>query len=112
MFFTQGGDSRGLSTFSHQSRRSSCPRIALLKFQGGAPSNDLEFDAREFIKDTGFSVFSDPHFLYLMGKFCAKSGSHLDIGLQALSDYMLIMNYYRDYMSAEDFAQVKTRGYH
>lgn len=43
---------------------------------GTEDDNDhlLELDAiHEYMKDTGFSVYSDPKFLYLIGKICARS---------------------------------------
>ena len=39
-----------------------------------------------------FTVYSDPTFLYYIGKFCAKSGMFLKEAKQALQDYMLLIN--------------------
>ncbi len=39
-----------------------------------------------------FTVYSDPTFLYYIGKFCAKSGMFLKEAKQALQDYMLLLN--------------------
>ena len=37
-------------------------------------------------------MYSDPSFLYYIGKFCAKSGSFLKEARQALQDYLLLLN--------------------
>jgi hypothetical protein len=35
----------------------------------------------EFMKDTGFTVYSDPKFLYLIGKICARSKCFLELAV-------------------------------
>ena len=49
------------------------------------------------MKDSNFTVYSDPKFLYLMGKFCARSKVLLyaDLAIQSFHDYLLIITYYR-----------------
>ena len=59
--------------------------------------NEIEA-THEFMKDTGFSVYSDPKFLYLIGKICAKSKILPDLSLQSFYDYLLILTYYKDYI--------------
>lgn len=48
-----------------------------------APEGDLQ-------TETLFAVNSDIHFLYMIGKMCAKSGHNLFQGLQALNDFYLL----------------------
>ena len=38
-----------------------------------------------------FAVNSDVYFLYMIGKLCAKSGYNLQLGIQALNDYYLLI---------------------
>jgi hypothetical protein len=63
----------------------------------------------EFMKDTSFSVYSDPKFLYIMGKICARSQLlvYSDLAIQSFHDYFLIKTYYK--RSDEDYARVKIK---
>ena len=40
-----------------------------------------------------FVVYSNVEFLLLIGKYCAHSRNLADIGLKALNDYLLILDY-------------------
>ena len=72
-------------------------------------SSLMEVDERNTVMDDmalpseNFAVYSDPKFLYIIGKICAKNGSYLDVGLQALNDYLLILNYNQNEMETEQF---------
>jgi hypothetical protein len=57
----------------------------------------------EHMKDTGFSVYSDPKFLYLIGKICTKSKCYFDLALQSFHDYLLIVSYYKEYMRKDEY---------
>lgn len=68
------------------------PKVAIMKLMSSKnmlqPHADEELDKsfeleaiHEYMKDTGFSVYSDPKFLYLIGKICAKSSVYLELSL-------------------------------
>ena len=63
------------------------------------------------MKDTNFSVYSDPKFLYLMGKMCARSGLiiYADLAIQSFHDYFLIITYYKDQMRDTDYTLIKVK---
>lgn len=65
------------------------------------------------MKDTNFSVYSDPKFLYLMGKMCARSGNliYADLAIQSFHDYFLIITYYKNYLRDEDYLLIKIKTY-
>ncbi|TNV87441.1 hypothetical protein FGO68_gene4779 [Halteria grandinella] len=114
--------------------RSSMPKVALMNILQkqqqqslndsqllGAllPNHDqeernLELEAiNEYMKDTNFSVYSDPKFLYLMGKMCARSGNiiYADLALQSFHDYFLIITYYKDQMRESDYTLIKVKSF-
>ena len=77
-------------------------------------TDDFEYDTgHKQLKDTAFSVYSDPKFLYLIGKICARSQLPIysDLALQSFHDYLLIVTYYKDYMRTEDFRVIKIKTY-
>ncbi len=53
--------------------------------------------ANELLKDTAFSVYSDPKFLYLLGKLAARSQMlmYADMAIQSFHDYFLIVTYFK-----------------
>ena len=63
------------------------------------------------MKDTNFSVFSDPKFLYIMGKMCARSRLliYADLAIQSFHDYFLIITYYKNYMREKDYENIKVK---
>ena len=65
------------------------------------------------MKDTNFSVFSDPKFLYIMGKMCARSRLliYADLAIQSVHDYFLIITYYKNYMRQKDYENIKVKTY-
>jgi hypothetical protein len=74
----------------------------------------MELDAiNEFMKDTNFSVYSDPKFLYLLGKLCTRSGLlfYADLALQCFHDYFLIITYYKNYLRESDYQVIKIKTY-
>jgi hypothetical protein len=75
---------------------------------------NLEIEAiNEYMKDTNFSVYSDPKFLYLLGKLCARTGLliYADLALQSFHDYFLIITYFKEYMRERDYALIKIKTY-
>jgi len=67
---------------------------------------------QSIVKDTGFSVYSDPHFLFKIGKICANSGEYLNLGLNSLHDYLLIMDYFKEYLPEGEYRRVRAKGFH
>lgn len=69
-----------------------------------------EFEAiHEYMKDTGFSVYSDPKFLYLIGKICVKSKQYSRLALQSFYDYLMILTYYKDQIKETDFLKLRCK---
>ena len=70
--------------------------------------NDI---VNEEMKDTNFTVYSDPKFLYLMGKICARSKVLLyaDLAIQSFHDYLLIITYYRAYLTDNVYQEIKVK---
>lgn len=63
----------------------------------------------ENLKDTGFSVYSNPKFLYLIGKICVRSTSFIDLALQSFHDYLLIITYYKDYIEEDEYQRIRCK---
>ena len=63
------------------------------------------------MKDTGFSVYSDPKFLYLIGKICTKADMYPDLAIQSFHDYLMILTYYKVYMKKEEYDRLKVKTY-
>lgn len=63
------------------------------------------------MKDSYFSVYSNPKFLYIMGKICARSKVVLyaDHAIQSFHDYFLIVTYYRPYMTEAVYREIKVK---
>ena len=61
------------------------------------------------IKDAGFSVHSDAHFLYLIGKMCVRANEYLDLAVQCLNDYLNILGFYRDFEEQNQTLYLRTR---
>jgi hypothetical protein len=72
--------------------------------------SNLELAAiHEHMKDTGFSVYSNPKFLYIIGKICVKSHSLFDLAFQSFNDYLMIISYYKDYLNEEQFHNLRLK---
>ena len=58
-------------------------------------------------------MYSDPKFLYIIGKICARSQllAYSDLAIQSFHDYLLIISYYKSYMREEDFLATKIKTY-
>ena len=72
----------------------------------------IEHDiVNEQMKDTNFSVYSYPKFLYIMGKICARSKvlMYADLAIQSFHDYFLITTYYRAYLTDEVYTELKIK---
>ncbi len=63
------------------------------------------------MKDTAFSVYSDPKFLYVIGKMCARSSllMYADLAIQSFHDYFLIVTYFKAQMLPKQFNIVKIK---
>lgn len=76
--------------------------------------NELEEDiVNEYMKDNNFSVYSDPKFLYIMGKICARSKllMYSDLAIQSFHDYFLIITYYKSYVPDRVYIDIKIKTY-
>ena len=64
---------------------------------------------QEHMKDTAFSVYSDPKFLYVIGKMCAKSKllMYADLAIQSFHDYYLIVTYFKAQIPQTQFDIIK-----
>ena len=76
---------------------------------------DTNFSVRYFSYITLLQVYSDPKFLYIIGKFCARSQLliYADLAIQSFNDYLLFMTYYRSTSSLDDskYSRVKLKTY-
>ena len=63
------------------------------------------------MKDTAFSVYSDPKFLYLLGKLAAKSKLlvYADLAIQSFYDYFLIVTYFKAQIPQAQFDLIKIK---
>jgi len=96
--------------------RSSVPRVAQMKFMQSKsnPKQQEEEDLSPLdIKDTAFSVHSDPKFLYLIGKICTKSQllAYSDLALHSFHDHLLIATYYRTFLKPDEYLSIKIKTY-
>jgi hypothetical protein len=57
------------------------------------------------LESENFAVYSNVEFLYLIGKYASSSKSNEYEGLQALNDYLLIMDYKQATFSQGDFSK-------
>ena len=61
------------------------------------------------LRDTGFSVYSDPKFLYLIGRFCVQANVYIDLAIQCLRDYLVIMGYYKNFLGQSTYEQIRQK---
>jgi hypothetical protein len=65
---------------------------------GGALSNMLDSE--------GFAVYSNVKFLYLIGKIASETGEMPEDGLNALGDYLNIVEYFREDFPEEAYEKL------
>ena len=104
-----------MSTFKEGQplRRTSTPIAAVCRtilVQTSDDLSELKQNVPENVKDVGFSVYSDPKFLKLIGKICLKADIYHDLAIQCLYDYLTIMGFYKEFIGMEKFevARMKT----
>lgn len=66
------------------------------------PTGDMD-EQMAVLESENFSVYSNVEFLYLIGKYASSSKSNEYEGLQALNDYLLIMEYKKLSFSSHEF---------
>ena len=57
----------------------------------------------------GFAVFSNVKFLYLIGKICSEANQYPEDGLNALNDYLLLVEYFREDIAEETYQKLKVK---
>jgi hypothetical protein len=74
-----------------------------LAFDEFDPSIEEPTEQMAVLDSENFAVYSNVEFLYLIGKYAAQSKSNHAEGLQALNDYLLIMDRNRNNFKLRDF---------
>ena len=72
--------------------RSSTPLIAVIKYLSDL-QNSAPLVMPETVRDPGFTVNSDPAFLYLIAKMCLQAGIYVDLACQCLHQYLALVSY-------------------
>lgn len=67
-------------------------------------------NANEQVLDSeGFTIYSNVKFLSLIGKYCSETGLFLEEGFNALSDYQLIIEYFKDDVPEETYERLRIK---
>ncbi|TNV73575.1 hypothetical protein FGO68_gene17101 [Halteria grandinella] len=57
----------------------------------------------------GFAVYSNLKFLYLIGKISSETASHPEDGLNALGDYLTLIEYFREDVPEETYDRLRVK---
>lgn len=69
-------------------------------------SND---DTKTMMDSEGFAIYSNVKFLLSIGKICAETGQYLEDGLNALNDYLSIVEYYKLDVPEDTYEKLKVK---
>ena len=61
------------------------------------------------IQDTKFCAYSDPTFLYVLGKSCIQNKCYIDLALHSLQDYVMIAYYFRGFIGEKDYERMRIK---
>ena len=76
---------------------------------GGATDRNMTSFAGGILDSEGFAVYSNVKFLYLIGKIASETGQFPEEGLNALNDYISLIEYFRDDVSEDTFNKLKIK---
>ena len=63
----------------------------------------------QVLDSEGFAIYSNVKFLSLIGKICAETGQFLEDGFNALNDYQLIIDYFKDDVPEDTYEKLKLK---
>eukprot|EP00352_Strombidinopsis_acuminata_P003844 CAMPEP_0176398604 /NCGR_PEP_ID=MMETSP0126-20121128/46054_1 /TAXON_ID=141414 ORGANISM="Strombidinopsis acuminatum, Strain SPMC142" /NCGR_SAMPLE_ID=MMETSP0126 /ASSEMBLY_ACC=CAM_ASM_000229 /LENGTH=77 /DNA_ID=CAMNT_0017773607 /DNA_START=560 /DNA_END=789 /DNA_ORIENTATION=+ len=69
----------------------------------------MTMDEEAMMQDTKFCVYSDPTFLYVLGKACIQNKCYIDLALQSLQDYVMIAFYFRAFIGEEKYQRMRIK---
>ena len=70
---------------------------------------EVEQTVPEQVQDVGFSVLSNPKFLYHVGKICLKAELFNDLAIQCLYDYLTVCGFYKEFIGKEKFEIIRRK---
>ena len=76
---------------------------------GGATDRIMSSFAGGILDSEGFAVYSNVKFLYLIGKIASETGQFPEEGLNALNDYLSLIEYFKDDFTEETFVKLRLK---